>query len=48
MPGRQSHLLWLVKQRKTIMRKIAFTTLAAIGAIALPTAAQAQNEATEG
>lgn len=27
------------------MRKIAFTTLAAIGAIALPTAAQAQNEA---
>lgn len=29
------------------MRKIAFTTLAALGAIALPAAAQAQNEAPE-
>jgi outer membrane immunogenic protein len=29
------------------MRKIAFTTLAALGAIALPTAAQAQDEASK-
>jgi opacity protein-like surface antigen len=48
MLGHQSYPLRPVKQRKTIMRKNAFTTPmllgAALGAIALPAAAQAQNE----